>query len=197
MNLRGQAMKKASTLRRTESAIGNSVSVRSPSAAGRLVARVQSRGSRTLVAAVAPAEWFRLAGRRPWRWFSGAWPGAARRPALVLRTMARRRPSGGVLREPPRPGSSGQGDVQPQVAEAPFDQGLDPSADAEGTQRCQLGRAGRPAHELALAERAHQQDAEAEFVGQQQDGALDLPVRRKVAADASSAGNQIAAVQMG
>jgi hypothetical protein len=55
------------------------------------------------------------------------------------------------------------------------------------------------AHELALAERAHQQDAEAEaeFVGQRQDGPLDLPVRRKVTADASSAGNQIAAVQMG
>jgi hypothetical protein len=79
----------------------------------------------------------------------------------------------------------------------PFDQGLGPSGDAEGTQRCQLGRAGRPAHELALAERAHQQDAEAEFVGQRQDGPLDLPVRRKVTADASSAGNQIAAVQMG
>ena len=45
-----------------------------------------------------------------------------------------------------------------------------PSGDAEGAQRCQLRRAGRPAHELALAERAHQEDAEAEFVGQRQDG---------------------------
>jgi hypothetical protein len=50
---------------------------------------------------------------------------------------------------------------------------------------------------LALAERAHQQDAEAEFVGQRQDGPLDLPVRRKVTVDALSAGNQIAADQMG
>lgn len=40
--------------------------------------------------------------------------------------------------------------------------GPGPGGDAEGTQRCELGRAGRPARELALAEGAHEQDAEAE-----------------------------------
>jgi hypothetical protein len=36
------------------------------------------------------------------------------------------------------------------------------------------GRAGRPTRQLPLAERAHQQDAQAEFVGQRQDGPLGL-----------------------
>ena len=40
--------------------------------------------------------------------------------------------------------------------------------------------AGRAAHELPLAERAHEQDAEAEFVGQRQDGALGLALGRVV-----------------
>ena len=46
-----------------------------------------------------------------------------------------------------------------------------------GSSSC---RAGRPARQLPLAERAHQQDAQAEVVGQRQDGALDLAVGRVV-----------------
>ena len=54
----------------------------------------------------------------------------------------------------------GQADVHPRVAQAPFDQGLRPGGDAERAQRLQFGRAGRPTHQLPLAQRAHQQDAQ-------------------------------------
>jgi len=47
-------------------------------------------------------------------------------------------------------------------------------------QRGKLGRAGRPAYQRSLAERAHKQDAEAEVVGQRQDRALDLALGRVV-----------------
>ena len=67
-----------------------------------------------------------------------------------------------------------------RVAQAPLDQGLSPGGDAEGTQRRELGPAGLPSHELSLAERAHEQDAEAEFGGERQDRALDLALGRVV-----------------
>ncbi len=56
-----------------------------------------------------------------------------------------------------------------QVAQAPLDQGLRSGGDPERAQRLQLGRARRPAHQPPLAERAHQQDAQAELAGQRQD----------------------------
>jgi hypothetical protein len=71
-------------------------------------------------------------------------------------------------------GGGGQADVYARVAQAPLDQGLCLGGDAEGTQRRELVRAGRAAHELPLAERAHQQHSQAEFVSKRQDGALDL-----------------------
>jgi hypothetical protein len=64
--------------------------------------------------------------------------------------------------------------VDARVAQAPLEQGLHPGGDAEGTQRCELGRAGLPPHQLPLAERAHEHDTEAQLVGQRQDRALDL-----------------------
>src|SRR6185312_8926570 len=82
----------------------------------------------------------------------------------LLCSEPRRRSPGGVLREPAGLSGGGQGDVDSRVAQATLEQGLGPGGDAKGTQRCELGRAGRPARELPLAERAHQQDAEAEVV---------------------------------
>ena len=71
-------------------------------------------------------------------------------------------------------GGGGQADVHAGVAQAPLDQGLRPGGDTEGTQRRELGRAGLSAHELPLAERAHEQDAQAKVGGQRQDRALGL-----------------------
>jgi hypothetical protein len=75
-------------------------------------------------------------------------------------------------------GGGGQADVYARVAQAPLDEGLPPGGDPEGTQRPQLGRAGRPAHQLPVAERAHEQDAEAELAGQRQDRPLGLALGR-------------------
>ena len=61
----------------------------------------------------------------------------------LVRSEPRRRSCGGVLCEPAGMGGGGQGDVHPRVAQAPLDRGLAPGGDAEGTQRCELGRAGR------------------------------------------------------
>jgi hypothetical protein len=74
-------------------------------------------------------------------------------------------------------GGGGQADVHARVAQAPLDQGLAPGGDAEGTQRRELVRAGRPTHQLPLAERAHEQHAETELAGERQDRALDSTSR--------------------
>ena len=117
-----------------------------------------------------PCPWGRRAvgGVGPPPFVSARWPGAARRPALPDRTTAATR-----RRRSPR-------DVHARVAQAPLDQGLPPGSDTERTQRLQLGQAGRPAHQLPLAQRAHEQDAEAELVGQRQDRALHLALHRVV-----------------
>ena len=108
-DLRLPSLRDRRAVSHTESAIGNSVGVRSPSAAGRLVARVQSRRSRTLVAAVAPAGWFAWAGGG--RGVGSAGRGQAQHIGPLLCSEPWRRP-GGVLRESARLGSSGQGDAQ-------------------------------------------------------------------------------------
>lgn len=53
-------------------------------------------------------------------------------------------------------------------------------ADAEGTQRWELGRAGRPTRELPVAEGTHEQDVQTEFRQQRQNGALNPALGRVV-----------------
>ena len=63
------------------------------------------------------------------------------------------------------------------IREDVLEQGLSPGVDAE---RGQIGRARRAAQQGALAERAHDDDAEPELLGERQDAALDLALARVV-----------------
>jgi hypothetical protein len=103
-------------------------------------------------------------GRAAWL-VSALWPGAARRPRSSgpnqggdpAAAFSATRPGWAVAARP----ACTRGSLR-----APLDQGLRPGGDPERTQRLQLGRARRPAHQAPFAERARQQDTEAEVAGQ-------------------------------
>src|SRR4051812_31868275 len=93
----------------------------------------------------------------------------------------RRRAGGRVLVH--APGSCGRRDrdVAAGVAQHPLEQRLRPGLDAERAQRLEVAVARRARDEAApAAERAHDDDAEPELVGERQDLALDLALVRVV-----------------
>src|SRR5204863_5633593 len=98
----------------------------------------------------------------------------------LVRAEPRRLPGGGILRHPLGTRRRGYRDRAALIAQDPLEERLAPGLDAVLAERLELAGRWRTAYERAAAERSHDEDADAELLGEREDLALDLSLVRVV-----------------